>query len=165
MEGISLADLYKFDEIYWVPQDKSEAQLAESPAVSEVSAVDETIASVKPKVSTPWVVVGQIAEAELSRLKLIFSAPPLVLGSAEWSVYTPLDEEPNFTDFLKETSAQRYIFIGQQPALWQSELPTTEIVSIESKLVYFFPRYISSLTDAEKTLKMAFWNALKELKG
>ena len=160
MEGISLADLYKFDEIYWVPQDKSEAQLAESPAVEIVA---DTIAEVTPKVSTPWVVVGQIAEAELSRLKLIFSAPPLVLGSAEWSVYTPLDEEPNFTDFLKETSAQRYIFIGQQPALWQSELPTTEIVSIESKLVYFFPRYISSLTDAEKTLKMAFWNALKSL--
>ena len=69
MEGVSLADLYKFDEIYWVPQDKSEAQLAESPAVEIVA---DTIAEVKPKVSTPWVVVGQIAEAELSRLKLIF---------------------------------------------------------------------------------------------
>ncbi len=162
MEGISLADLYKFDEIYWVPQDKSEAQLAESP-VLEVT--PDTIAAIKPKIDTPWVVVGQIAEAELSRLKLIFSAPPLVLGPAEWSVYTPTDEEPSFTEFLKETSAQRYIFIGQQPAVWQGELPTTEIEKIESKLVYFFPRYISSLTDAEKTLKMAFWNALKEMKG
>jgi hypothetical protein len=162
MEGISLADLYKFDEIYWVPQDKSEAQLAESPAVEVVA---DTIAEVKPKVSTPWVVVGQIAEAELSRLKLIFSAPPLVLGPADWSVYTPSDEEPSFTEFLKETSAKRYIFIGQQPAVWQGELPTTEIDTIESKLVYFFPRYISSLTDAEKTLKMEFWNALKEMKG
>ena len=162
MEGISVADLYKFDEIYWVPQDKSEAQLAESPAVEVAS---DTIAEVKPKVSTPWVVVGQIAEAELARLKLIFSAPPLVLGPADWSVYTPSDEEPSFLDFLKETSAQRYIFIGQQPAVWQGELPTTEIEKMESKLVYFFPRYISSLTDAEKTLKMAFWNALKEMKG
>ena len=162
MEGISLADLYKFDEIYWVPQDKSEAQLAESPAVEIVA---DTIAEVKPKVSTPWVVVGQIAEAELSRLKLIFSAPPLVLGPADWSVYTPTDEEPSFSEFLKETSAKRYIFIGQQPAVWQGELPTTEIDTIESKLVYFFPRYISSLTDAEKTLKMAFWNALKEMKA
>ncbi|UAJ13500.1 hypothetical protein [Aquirufa lenticrescens] len=162
MEGISVADLYKFDEIYWVPQDKSEAQLAESPAVEVVA---DTIAEVKPKVSTTWVVVGQIAEAELSRLKLIFSAPPLVLGPADWSVYTPTDEEPSFTEFLKETSAKRYIFIGQQPAVWQGELPTTEIDTIESKLVYFFPRYISSLTDAEKTLKMAFWNALKEMKG
>ncbi|MHA8095045.1 hypothetical protein ACMH5Q_09125 [Aquirufa lenticrescens] len=162
MEGISVADLYKFDEIYWVPQDKSEAQLAESPAVEVVA---DTIAEVKPKVSTPWVVVGQIAEAELSRLKLIFSAPPLVLGPADWSVYTPTEEEPSFTEFLKETSAKRYIFIGQQPAVWQGELPTTEIDTIESKLVYFFPRYISSLTDAEKTLKMAFWNALKEMKG
>ena len=161
MEGISVADLYKFDEIYWVPQDKSEAQLAESPAVEVVA---DTIAEVKPKISTPWVVVGQIAEAELARLKLIFSAPPLVLGPAEWSVYTPTDEEPSFTEFLKETSAQRYIFIGQQPAVWQGELPTTEIEKMESKLVYFFPRYISSLTDAEKTLKMAFWNALKEMK-
>ncbi len=161
MEGISAADLYKFDEIYWVPQDKSEAQLAESPAVEVAS---DTISEVKPKVSTPWVVVGQIAEAELSRLKLIFSAPPLVLGPADWSVYTPSDEEPSFTEFLKETSAKRYIFIGQQPAVWQGELPTTEIDTIESKLVYFFPRYISSLTDAEKTLKMAFWNALKEMK-
>ena len=80
MEGISVADLYKFDEIYWIPQDKSEAQLVESPAVS---IEEESIAAVKPKVSTPWVVVGQIAEAELSRLKLIFSAPPLVLGPAE----------------------------------------------------------------------------------
>jgi hypothetical protein len=162
MEGVSLADLYKFDEIYWVPQDKSEAQLAESPTV-EVAA--DTIAEVKPKVSTPWVVVGQIAEAELSRLKLIFSAPPLVLGPADWSIYTPSEDEPSFSNFLKETSAKRYIFIGQQPAQWQGELPTTEIDKIESKLVYFFPRYISSLTDAEKKLKMEFWNALKELKA
>jgi hypothetical protein len=162
MEGVSLADLYKFDEIYWVPQDKSEAQLAESPTV-EVAA--DTIAEVKPKVSTPWVVVGQIAEAELSRLKLIFSAPPLVLGPADWSIYTPSEDEPSFSNFLKETSAKRYIFIGQQPAQWQGELPTTEIDKIESKLVYFFPRYISSLTDAEKKLKMEFWNALKEMKG
>jgi hypothetical protein len=162
MEGVSLADLYKFDEIYWVPQDKTEAQLAESPTV-EVAA--DTIAVVKPKVSTPWVVVGQIAEAELSRLKLIFSAPPLVLGPSDWSIYTPSEDEPSLSQFLKETSAQRYIFIGQQPAQWQGELPTTEIDKIESKLVYFFPRYISSLTDAEKKLKMEFWNALKEMKG
>ena len=162
MEGISVADLYKFDEIYWVPQDKSEAQLAESPAVEVVA---HTIAEVKPKVSTPWVVVGQIAEAELARLKLIFSAPPLVLGPSDWSVYTPSDEEPSFTEFLKETSAKRYILIGQQPAVFFNDTPTTEIDTIESKLVYFFPRYISSLTDAEKTLKMAFWNALKEMKG
>lgn len=162
MEGVSLADLYKFDEIYWVPQDKTEAQLAESPTI-EVAA--DTIAEVKPKIATPWVVVGQIAEAELSRLKLIFSAPPLVLGPADWSIYTPSEDEPSFTEFLKETSASRYIFIGQQPAVWQAELPTTEIDKIESKLVYFFPRYISSLTDAEKKLKMEFWNALKEMKG
>jgi hypothetical protein len=162
MEGISLADLYKFDEIYWVPQDKTEAQLAESPTV-EVAA--DTIAEVKPKIATPWVVVGQIAEAELSRLKLIFSAPPLVLGPMDWSIYTPSEDEPSFTEFLKETSASRYIFIGQQPAIWQGELPTTEIDKIESKIVYFFPRYISSLTDAEKKLKMEFWNALKELKA
>lgn len=162
MEGISAADLYKFDEIYWVPQDKSEAQLAESPAIVME---EEAISAVKPKISSSWVVVGQISETELSRLKLIFSAPPLVLGPSDWSVYTPSDEEPSFTEFLKETSAKRYIFIGQQPAVWQAELPTTEIETIESKLVYFFPRYISSLTDAEKTLKMAFWNALKEMKG
>ena len=162
MEEVSLADLYKFDEIYWVPQDKTEAQLEESPTV-EVAA--DTIAEVKPKVSTPWVVVGQIAEAELSRLKLIFSAPPLVLGPADWSIYTPSEDEPSLSQFLKETSARRYIFIGQQPAQWQGELPTTEIDKIESKLVYFFPRYISSLTDAEKKLKMEFWNALKEMKG
>lgn len=162
MEEVSLADLYKFDEIYWVPQDKTESQLAETPIANIEK---ETIAAVKPKVSTPWVVVGTIAEAESARLKLIFSAPPLVLGPTEWSVYTPSEEEPSLSEFLKETSAQRYIFIGQQPAAWQGELPTTEIEKIESKLVYFFPRYISSLTDTEKTLKMAFWNALKEMKG
>jgi hypothetical protein len=160
MEGVSLADLYKFDEIYWVPQDKTESQLAETPALVQ----EESISAVKPKISTPWVVVGQIAEAELSRLQLIFSAPPLVLGPTDWSIYTPSEEEPSLSEFLKETSAQRYIFIGQQPAAWQGELPTTEIDKIESKLVYFFPRYISSLTDAEKTLKMAFWNALKQIK-
>lgn len=162
MEGVYLADLYKFDEIYWVPQDKTESQRAETPALVQEA---ESIAAVKPKISTPWVVLGQIAEAELSRLKLIFSAPPLVLGPTEWSVYTPSEDEPSLSEFLKETSAQRYIFIGQQPAAWQGELPTTEIEKIESKVVYFFPRYISSLTDAEKTLKMAFWNALKEMKG
>jgi hypothetical protein len=162
MEGVSIADLYKFDEIYWVPQDKTESQLAETPALVQE---EESIAAVKPKIATPWVVVGQIAEAELSRLKLIFSAPPLGLGPTEWSVYTPSEEEPSLSEFLKETSAQRYIFIGQQPAAWQGELPTTEIEKIEAKIVYFFPRYISSLTDAEKTLKMAFWNALKEMKG
>ena len=161
MEGVSLADLYKLDEIYWVPQDKTESQLAETPAIEVAS---DTIAEVKPKISTPWVVVGQIAEVELTRLKLIFTAPPLVLGPTEWSVYIPSEEEPSLSEFLKETSAQRYIFIGQQPAVWQGELPTTEIDKIESKLVYFFPRYISSLTDAEKTLKMAFWNALKQIK-
>jgi hypothetical protein len=162
MEGVSLADLYKFDEIYWVPQDKTETQLAETPVLVQE---EESIAAVKPKIATPWVVVGQIAEAELSRLKLIFSAPPLVVGPTEWSVYTPSEDEPSLSEFLKETSAQRYIFIGQQPSAWQGELPTTEIEKIESKIVYFFPRYISSLTDAEKTLKMAFWNALKEMKG
>jgi hypothetical protein len=161
MEGVSLADLYKFDEIYWVPQDKTETQLAETPVLVQE---EESIAAVKPKIATPWVVVGQIAEAELSRLKLIFSAPPLVVGPTEWSVYTPSEEEPSLSEFLKETSAQRYIFIGQQPSAWQGELPTTEIEKIESKIVYFFPRYISSLTDAEKTLKMAFWNALKQIK-
>jgi hypothetical protein len=161
MEGVSLADLYKFDEIYWVPQDKTESQLAESPAIEVAS---DTIAAAKPKISTPWVVVGTIAEAESARLKLIFSAPPLVLTPSDWSIYTPSEEEPSLSEFLKETSAQRYIFIGQQPAAWQGELPTTEIEKIESKIVYFFPRYISSLTDAEKTLKMAFWNALKQIK-
>lgn len=161
MEGVSLADLYKFDEIYWVPQDKTESQLAETPVLVQE---EESIAAVKPKIATPWVVVGQIAEAELSRLKLIFSAPPLVVGPTEWSVYTPSEDEPSLSEFLKETSAQRYIFIGQQPSAWQGELPTTEIEKIESKIVYFFPRYISSLTDAEKTLKMAFWNALKQIK-
>ena len=162
MEGVSLADLYKFDEIYWVPQDKTESQLAETPVLVQE---EESIAAVKPKIATPWVVVGQIAEAELSRLKLIFSAPPLVVGPTDWSVYTPSEDDPSLSEFLKETSAQRYIFIGQQPAAWQGELPTTEIEKIDSKIVYFFPRYISSLTDAEKTLKMAFWNALKEMKG
>ena len=161
MEGVSLADLYKFDEIYWVPQDKTESQLAETPVLVQE---EESIAAVKPKIATPWVVVGQIAEAELSRLKLIFSAPPLVVGPTEWSVYTPSEDEPSLSEFLKETSAQRYIFIGQQPSAWQGELPTTEIENIESKIVYFFPRYISSLTDAEKTLKLAFWNAFIQIK-
>ena len=71
------------------------------PTMDELEVYFDLIASI----SIPCIIYAGNHEAELSRLKLIFSAPPLVLGPADWSIYTPSEDEPSFTEFLKETSA------------------------------------------------------------
>jgi hypothetical protein len=114
-------------------------------------------------ISTPWVIIGHISELEKARLTLIFSAPPMLLSAKDWSIYEPKDDEPMLSEFVKKAGANKFIFLGQQPAIWQSDFHVTELVLLEGKSVYFFPRLISTLTDTEKSLKLVFWNALKSM--
>ena len=108
-------------------------------------------------------IIGHISELEKSRLTLIFSAPPMLLSAKDWSIYEPKDDEPILSEFVKNAEANKFIFLGQQPAVWQSDFHVTELVQLEGKSVYFFPRLISTLTDTEKSLKLVFWNALKSM--
>ncbi len=209
-ESIHLADLYKQDEIYWVPADRlseissdvvSVVESAESKAgaekstevsdlvstpakiqvVSSVSsesvktghAVDsfessptlDAEANQKPVIpETTWLVVGDLSDTERARLQMIFSAPPMLLSELDWAVYVPGGDEAALSEFIAQAKNKKFIFLGQQPATWQSEFPITEIVQHTDKLIYFFPRLLSTLTDAEKSLKLVFWNAIKEMK-
>lgn len=194
-----LADLFQYDEIYWVPADRgsNEIQLASStqmidssnqvqdnssspkenvagrvatnqPASIENSfesepSLDGESSQINVRISTPWVVIGHISELEKARLTLIFSAPPMLLSAKDWSIYEPKDDEPILSEFVKNAGANKFIFLGQQPAVWQSDFHVTELVPLEGKSVYFFPRLISTLTDTEKSLKLVFWNALKSM--
>ena len=115
------------------------------------------------RISTSWAIIGNISELEKARLTLIFSAPPMLLSAKDWSIYEPKDDEPTLSEFVKKAGAKKFIFLGQQPAVWQSDFHVTELVSLEGKSVYFFPRLISTLTDTEKSLKLVFWNALKSM--
>jgi len=197
-EESHLADLFQYDEIYWVPADRgsNEIQLVSSPQTIDSNQVPVTSSSPKENVagrvttnqpasiensfesvpsldgestkknnpiSTPWVIIGHISELEKSRLTLIFSAPPMLLSAKDWSIYEPKDDEPILSEFVKKAEANKFIFLGQQPAVWQSDFHVTELVSLEGKSVYFFPRLISTLTDTEKSLKLVFWNALKSM--
>jgi len=207
-DSIHLADLYKHDEIYWVPVDRlsavssdvvsvvesSEAKAEKLMEVSElvltpeknqvVSSVSkesvktghsadsfessptlDAEANQKPAIpETTWLVVGDLSGAERARLQMIFSAPPMLLREQDWAVYVPVGDEPALSEFIAQAKNKKFIFLGQQPALWQSEFPVTEIVQHTDKLIYFFPRLLSTLTDAEKSLKLVFWNAIKEMK-
>jgi len=194
-----LADLFQYDEIYWVPADRgsseiqlmSSTQTIDSPnqvldsssspkenvagraaanlpesiehSFESVPSLDGESSKSNISISTPWVIVGHISELEKSRLTLIFSAPPMLLSAKDWSIYEPKDDEPTLSEFVKEAGANKFIFLGQQPAIWQSDFHVTELVQLESKSVYFFPRLISTLTDTEKSLKLVFWNALKSM--
>jgi hypothetical protein len=198
-EESHLADLFQYDEIYWVPADRgsNEIQLVSSPkTIDSPNQVQLTSSSPKENVagrvttnqpasiensfesvpsldgestkknnpiSTPWVIIGHISELEKSRLTLIFSAPPMLLSDKDWSIFEPKDDEPILSEFVKNAEANKFIFLGQQPAVWQSDFHVTELVSLEGKSVYFFPRLISTLTDTEKSLKLVFWNALKSM--
>jgi len=115
------------------------------------------------RISTPWAVIGKISELEKTRLNLIFSAPPILLAAKDWSIYEPKDDEPTLSEFVQQAGAIKFIFLGQQPPIWQSDFQVTELVKMEGKSVYFFPRLISTLTDTEKSLKLVFWNALKSM--
>ncbi len=196
---IPLADLFQYDEIYWVPVDRgsNEIQLMsptqtidssnqaqdssslpkENMSGREAANIPETIensfdseptldgesSQINVSISTPWVIIGHISELEKARLTLIFSAPPMLLSAKDWSIYEPKDDEPILSEFVKKAGAKKFIFLGQQPAVWQSDFHVTELVSLEGKSVYFFPRLISTLTDTEKSLKLVFWNALKSM--
>jgi hypothetical protein len=256
-ESIHLADLYKHDEIYWVPADRlmagslldssepvadkkkvEEAHSSAETGIQEVSEVhieakqdasvpvevaqgvsiqaestsggsataDSAPSGATPKVSivegsghlpssedskpkklaadsfeyepsldaealpkplipgTTWLVVGDLSGAERGRLQLIFSAPPMLLSEQDWAIYTPSANEPALSAFIEQAQNKKFIFLGQQPAVWQSDFQVTEIVQQADKLIYFFPRLLSSLTDAEKSLKLVFWNAIKDMK-
>jgi hypothetical protein len=197
-EESQLADLFQYEEIYWVPADRgsNEILLASSPQTIDSNQVQDSSSSPKENeagraatnvsasiehsfesepsldgessksnssISTPWVIVGHISELEKSRLALIFSAPPMLLSAKDWSIYEPKDDEPTLSEFVKQAGANKFIFLGQQPAVWQSDFHVTELVQLEGKSVYFFPRLISTLTDTEKSLKLVFWNALKSM--
>jgi hypothetical protein len=141
---------------------------ANQPATIEYSfesepSLDGESSKSNSSISTPWVIVGHISELEKSRLALIFSAPPMLLSAKDWSNYEPKDDEPTLSEFVKQAGANKFIFLGQQPAIWQSDFHVTELVQLEGKSVYFFPRLISTLTDTEKSLKLVFWNALKSM--
>jgi hypothetical protein len=194
-----LADLFQYDEIYWVPADRESVEIqkmnssqikdslnqgkdhSSSPkenvagqlAAEKAESLEHSFES-KPtldgesskiniSISTTWVVIGQISELEKTRLTLIFSAPPMLLSAKDWSIYAPKDDEPLLSEFVKQAGANKFIFLGQQPAIWQSDFQVTELVQMEEKSVYFFPRLISTLTDTEKSLKLVFWNALKSM--
>lgn len=190
-----LADLFQYDEIYWVPADRlSAGVLGFRPA--DVTTESNTNTSTQnnnvPKIalnvpeflgnsfdsspsldgeasksnvgiSTPWLVIGYISELEKTRLNLIFSAPPLLVSTNDWSIYEPKEVEPVLLEFIKKMGGNKFLFIGQQPAIWQSDFQVTELAQIDGKFVYFFPRMISTLTDADKSLKLVFWNALKSM--
>jgi hypothetical protein len=128
-----------------------------------VPSLDRESSKNNVRISTPWVVVGQISELEKTRLTLIFSAPPMLLSSKDWSIYEPNDDEAILSEFVQQAGASKFVFLGQQPAVWQSDFHVTELVKLEGKSVYFFPRLISTLTDTEKSLKLVFWNALKSM--
>ena len=196
---IPLADLFQYDEIYWVPVNRgsNEIQLMsptqtidssnqvqdssslpkENMSGREAANIPETIensfeseptldgesSQINVSISTPWVIIGHISELEKARLTLIFSAPPMLLSAKDWSIYEPKDDEPILSEFVKKAGAKKFIFLGQQPAVWQSDFHVTELVHLEGKSVYFFPRLISTLTDTEKSLKLVFWNALKSM--
>jgi len=152
-QGVDLAALYVDDVIYWVPADRPAGQVVEAP-------VEASVAAYIPDVSTPWLIVGEISDLEKSRLSLIFSAPPMVLPATNWSVLDPAEIQVPLAEFVEKTQATRYIFLGEHTL---AGLQAQEVVGIGNSKVYYFPRFISTLTDDEKPLKMAFWNALKSL--
>ena len=210
-DRIDLAELYKFDEIYWIPADRpsqpSEAESSlvmerqevlpeqettpsipdspiELPNISEESKVKEpqgpglqaslmveeketksSNSSERPNLASitcQLLIVGKINATEKERLQLVLSAAPVSLSTADWQVLEPV-EEMNVEELVRETQASYYLFLGEQAPAWKETLAEAQIKSIDNKSVFYFPRLISSLKDSEKPLKLAFWNAMKEM--
>jgi hypothetical protein len=155
-EGIDLAALYENEVIYWVTSERPLEQLNQVPVVTDEAVVEVGV----PAIDTPWLVVGTINDAEKSRLQLIFSAPPMTLPQSDWSIVDSDQIQVSLVDFVNQTKPTRFIFLGEQSL---AGLQANQIISIGTNRVYYFPRLISTLTDAEKALKMEFWNALKSL--
>jgi hypothetical protein len=154
--GIDLAALYENEVIYWVTSERPLEQLNQAPVVSTEEVVEVGV----PNIACPWLVIGAINEAEKSRLQLIFSAPPLVLPQGDWAIIESDQIQVSLEEFVSKTKPTRFIFLGNQSL---AGLQANQIVSIGDKRVYYFPRLISTLSDAEKALKMEFWNSLKAL--
>lgn len=205
-DRMDLAELYKFDEIYWIPADRPnipseatftptetpvpalEAPIAaiveekinipvqEKPSipsgpglqaslVEEVKSMEPSVpqdSNVLPIVNCRLVVVGKINPTEKERLQLVFSAAPVSLQPTDWQVLEPMDSF-SLTEYVEGTQAQIYVFLGDQIPSWKEQLPEGKISQISNKAFYYFPRYISSLKDSEKPLKLAFWNSMKEI--
>lgn len=155
-EGIDLAALYENEVIYWVTSERPLEQLNQVPVVADEEVVEVGV----PAIDTPWLVVGAITDAEKSRLQLIFSAPPMTLPQSDWSIVDSNQVQVSLEEFVNNTKPTRFIFLGEQSI---AGLQANQIISVGTNRVYYFPRLISTLTDAEKALKMEFWNALKSL--
>lgn len=165
---VNLSELFQFDELYWLPSEKVEPTTVHLEAIDttvkkQADKVPDTIVIHYPVISTPWVVIGQISEAEKSILKQVFSAAPLNLADADWSILELQDIPTDFIEFIKNTQAKKYIFLGDHSSNIKNHLPLSEFTEILDSKVLVFPRLISSLTDSEKQLKLVFWNQLKAL--
>jgi hypothetical protein len=84
----------------------------------------------------------------------------LTLPQGDWSILATDQIQVSLEEFVSKTAPSRYIFLGEQTL---GGLQANQIQTLGSNKVYYFPRLISTLTDAEKALKMEFWNALKAL--
>jgi hypothetical protein len=155
-EGIDLAALYENEVIYWITSERPLEQQNQSPDLPAEEVVEVGV----PAINTPWLVIGAIGEAEKSRLQLIFSAPPLTLPVSNWSVLESDQVQVSLEEFVSKTAPTRYIFLGEQSI---AGLQANQVLTFGDKRVYYFPRLISTLTDQDKALKLAFWNALKSL--
>lgn len=155
-EGIDLAVLYENEVIYWVTSERPLEQLDQAPVLPAEEVVEVGV----PSIASPWLVIGAITEAEKSRLQLIFSAPPLTLPQGDWSIIDGAQIQVSLEEFVSKTAPSRYIFLGEHSLVG---LQANQIQQLGTSKVYYFPRLISTLTDAEKALKMEFWNALKSL--
>ena len=155
-EEIDLAALYEHEVIYWVTSERPITQLDQGPVVAAEAIVEVGV----PAIDTPWLVIGTITEAEKARLQLIFSAPPLTLPQDAWSIMDADQIQVSLEEFVSKTASSRYIFLGEHTL---DGLQVNQSSSISTSKVYYFQRLISTLTDAEKALKLEFWNALKSL--
>jgi hypothetical protein len=131
-------------------------QLDQAPVLPAEEVVEVGV----PSITSPWLVIGTITEAEKSRLQLIFSAPPLTLPQGDWSIIDVDQIQVSLEEFVSKTAPTRYIFLGEHTL---AGLQANQIQQLGTSKVYYFPRLISTLTDEEKALKLAFWNALKSL--
>jgi hypothetical protein len=169
---VNLSELYKFDEIYWIPSDRVEApgsQLVAEGIVLPVESVVELAPPVAkptieyPLISTKWVIFGSLPEEERQILKLVLSASPLNLIETDWSILALQDISTSFSDFIQNTGAKKYIFLGDFNEDLIKKFPNDEYVEFSDSKVLIFPRLLSSLGEGEKHMKLVFWNHLKRL--
>jgi hypothetical protein len=169
---VNLSELYKFDEIYWIPSDRVEASPGHSSAEASIVlpvGTDEVIKPVVvppieyPVISTKWVILGSLPEEERQILKLVLSASPLNLAESDWSIFGLQEISSSFSDFIQNTGAKKYIFLGKFNEELIKKFPKEEYAEFSDSKVLIFPRLLSSLGEGEKHIKLAFWNHLKRL--